>query len=91
MIGKHTKNSGRQVGVMSQDMIHKLDTMTDEVEAQNSPYVAKKKTNVNNKQMFDDNLYSDSSDEDNESSNIIAPILVVIAIVAIIIGVVIFI
>jgi len=90
-MSKHSKNNGRQVGVMSQDMIHKLDTMTNEVEAQNSPYIAKKKTNVNNNQMFDDKLYSEVTDEEGESSSILIPILVIIAIIALVTGIIIFI
>jgi hypothetical protein len=76
-IGGRAQKTG---GIISDDMIHRIDTMNDEDDSDNKPYLAKRKTQLDDDQLFDDKVYNDE-DEENDKF----PIGVVIAVIAIVV------
>ena len=66
-------------GIISEDMIHRIDMMDDADDAVQQPYKSRRRNNLNDDQLFDDNVYGDEEDSDSGSG-----IIVVITIVAII-------
>ena len=78
-----------QKGVMSEDMIHRIDSMNDEAEAEGHPYMAKKKTRVETEEMFNESVYDAEESSDEISGKTIGIILgVIVVIIAVIVAVI---
>ena len=87
----------RTKGKLSQELIHRIDTMNEEDDLESQPDVARKKKELNTEQLFDSHLYmTDDEIHDMEAEDGTlektpkGPALAIIASVLILVGVVVF-
>lgn len=71
-------------GVISEDMIHRIDMMNDEQDSEQQPYQAKRRSRLEDNQLFDDTVYDDQTEEFDASAAVV--IIVVVIIVAVLAG-----
>lgn len=92
-----SKKGMKTKGKLSQELIHKIDTMNDEDDLETKPYVARKRTELNTEQLFDSHLYmtDDEIDELDEETGTKerapkGPTIAIVASVIILVGVIVF-
>ena len=77
------KTAGKPKGIISEDVIHRIDIMNDEADKETTPYVARRRNSLEDDQLFDDNVYGDTEDEESSGSIGIIIAVVVIAVIAV--------
>ena len=92
-----TKHGIRAKGKLSDELIHRIDTMNDEDDLESKPYVARKKTELDTEQLFDSHLYmtaEEINDMDEENGTLEktpkGPTIAIAASVVILVGVIVF-
>lgn len=77
-IGSIKKNTG----IISNEMLHRIDTMNDESDADNSPYKARNKTILGDEQLFGSELYNGSDEESETSGRTVTILLFAVGLIA---------
>lgn len=77
-------------GIISEDMIHRIDSMNDEADLEKNPYIPRKKTIIENNKLFENDIYEEKEESGAGGSSTLVLIgvigvVVVIAIVTMII------
>ena len=52
------KSAGKPKGIISEDVLHRIDIMNDEADKDTTPYVARRRNNLDDDQLFDNNVYA---------------------------------
>lgn len=87
------KNNGNQKGIISEELVHRIDSMNDEIINNDTLYQAQKKHTVQESKLFNENAYTDDmyrTDEEEtvkDSSSNSNTTLILIVIVIILLGI----
>lgn len=81
---------GKPKGIISEDIMHRIDMMNDADESDQQAYKAKRRSSLEDEQLFDGTVYEDDNTEEFEASAVII-IGIALALVLAVVGLAIFI
>lgn len=75
---------GKPKGIISDDIVHRIDMMNDADESDQQAYKAKRRSNLGDEQLFDGTVYGDDTTEEFEASAIIILGIVLVLVLAVV-------
>lgn len=81
LVGKKSKNKSN--GIISEDIMHKIDTMNDESDSDNQPYKAKRRSSLDESILFGEEIYNEA-EESSDGSALFIILGVVLGIIVIV-------